>query len=623
MTLIAGHLSFNIPINQRRDFPTFTSTVITNRYQDTVGSLSVIQKKSHVLCHQALFVSPGLAVVLTDACLLNHDDLFNQLAIKPSATISDAELIFRAYQKWGEHCVSYLTGNFVFAIWDIKAQKLSLGRDISGERSLYYYQDEHRVLYFASLPRFLVELPQFKKRINTQKLTSFLILIPDDEKTTFFEGVNPVPAGHLLTLKRPHPFPQLKQYWCASDYLETPFMFNNPADYYEAFQHLFRNVMSDYLSSDHKTVSHLSGGLDSSAVTCMAAQLLQQKNEKMTALCHIPRTHKKSPYTHWTYNDKFYMQAVEELYPNLTNYYVNVSDRKLFEYNRDIDPWLDAPTMNPTNNIWMIACMEATKELGATKLLSGQRGNATISWSGGINAQSLSSLQKIKRFISQKQRMISEIQDKILKLKPWETFSGISNHLAREKNLYKQYHQKNNKKIQKATHDFRAYYCDYMIDSLSTSSLPNTLRFLYDVELLDPTADKRIIEFCLRVPANIYACGKESRLLVRKGLKEILPLCIQQRTTRGMQLADWYHYVDLQKDEFKRLLHTWDKTPLSNYINTRSLLSELAQWDINQVEPSSGKKYRYYSSSYKHKLLRAIETGLFLQQHFGGIESML
>ena len=622
MTLITGQFSIHGEVSKTPTYPTFPSTIIAAQYHDASVRLEAIQQASNTAKSSAIFYSQALQiVVLTDSHLLNRAELLRQLSRPFSfSSQSDAELILCAYQTWGEACASYLTGNFAFAIWDIRAQKVILGRDISGQRSLFYYVDSSQTVYFASLPRYLYERAGFQKNVNAEKIANFLTLLPGDNQTTFFKEIYAVPAAHIITFQQKNPSPTLKRYWSASDFIEQPTIFNSKEDYYEAFQTMFSDVISDYISSQTVHVSQLSGGLDSSAVACMAAKLLQQQNKKLITMCHVPRISKMtSPYPNWNYDDTYYMEAVEKYYPNVINHYVHSDTSQLFDYCEALYPWLDCPSANPSNNLWFLESIKRARKLGATTLLTGQRGNSTISWAGPSNRKSASSLKNMAYFLFKQQQRWMEwtTQHGLLKSRPWRRHSGISDALAHEANLFHRYHQRNNQKKQIARADFRDYYCNQMIDTAGTAAFPNALRFLYGIELIDPTADKRVVEFCLSTPSELFFDQEKSRLLVRHGLHDVLPPSIRERTSRGMQAADWYKNIEKQQHELKEKLCSWEKSKVADYIDIHHLLNELEQWNMSNVETSSGKKYHSYSLTYQHKLLRAIETGLFIQQHFG------
>ena len=91
--------------------------------------------------------------ITADARLDNREVLIGKLGLSDQRrTIGDGELILRAYLKWGEDCLDQLLGDFAFAIWDERQQRLFCARDPMGVRQLTYIHVEHRFFIFATEP---------------------------------------------------------------------------------------------------------------------------------------------------------------------------------------------------------------------------------------------------------------------------------------------------------------------------------------------------------------------------------------------------------------------------------------------------------------------------------------
>lgn len=95
-----------------------------------------------------------------------------------------------------------------------------------------------------------------------------------------------------------------------------------------------------------------------------------------------------------------------------------------------------------------------------------------------------------------------------------------------------------------------------------------------------------------------------------------MPTLICERTTLGMQAADWYKKVERQSRQIRELLQSWKNSPINDFIDIKYLLKSFKNWNYAKVENDQGDKYNYYRNEYCYKLLAAIEAGLFLQTHF-------
>ena len=200
-------------------------------------------------------------VVSGDVRLDNRIELLERLrGVEQRPTTGDAELVLAAYLEWGEGCVERLFGDFAFAIWDPRTEKLFLARDQIGMRPLYYHHAPGRFFAFASEPRAILVLPQTPYRINEVRIADFLVGLEGIDKTsTFFEEVFRLPPAHTLTVTRSSI--RLRRYWTLE--VQDP-SFALPSDeaYAEAFLEVFGEAVRCRLRAVDPPGSMLSGGMD-------------------------------------------------------------------------------------------------------------------------------------------------------------------------------------------------------------------------------------------------------------------------------------------------------------------------------------------------------------------------
>lgn len=184
---------------------------------------------------------------------------------------SDAELVLRAYQCWGEDCPNRLLGDFAFAIWDARNQRLFCARDYVGVKPFYYHRSAS-FFAFGSEIRAVLALDAVPRRLNESRLADFLVeeLDREDEESTFYQDIQRLPAGHSLTIS-PGRF-HLRDYW---DLKAPPVLkLGSLREYGEAFREIFVDAVRCRLRSTHPVGSTLSGGIDSSSVVCTIRELL-------------------------------------------------------------------------------------------------------------------------------------------------------------------------------------------------------------------------------------------------------------------------------------------------------------------------------------------------------------
>jgi asparagine synthase (glutamine-hydrolysing) len=218
--------------------------------------------------------SPDGSLCLTlDGRIDNRPELAHLLDSNgsPPRDDTDAELVLRAYQRWGEDCPSRLLGDFAFAIWDARKQQLFCARDYVGVKPFYYHRSVS-LFAFASEIRALLALDAVPRRLNESRLADFLVEEVDreDEESTFYQDVQRLPAGHSLTVS-PGRF-HLRDYW---DLKAPPVLkLGSLREYGEAFREIFVDAVHCRLRSTHPVGSTLSGGIDSSSVVCTIRELL-------------------------------------------------------------------------------------------------------------------------------------------------------------------------------------------------------------------------------------------------------------------------------------------------------------------------------------------------------------
>jgi len=202
-------------------------------------------------------------VIVADARLDNRRDLIVALDLtgRPASELGDGELILRAYERWGEECASKLVGDFAFAIWDSRDQRLFCARDHIGVKPFYYHQAPDAFL-FASEIKALLTSPTVPYRLNPLRVADYLVGLFEDQAITFYHDVYRLPAGHALTVSRTGT--RIRQYWSLDPSREL--LLGSDEAYAEAFRECFTEAVRSRLRSSHPVGCLLSGGLDSSSI---------------------------------------------------------------------------------------------------------------------------------------------------------------------------------------------------------------------------------------------------------------------------------------------------------------------------------------------------------------------
>lgn len=212
-----------------------------------------------------------------------NGEIYNHLELRPIlkqrgyrySTNSDTETILHLYQEYGESCVDHLRGMFAFAIWDQPRKKLFCARDRLGIKPFYYAIADGRFV-FASEIKALLEFPDLKPQLNRRALPEFLAFGYLAMEETLFQGIRKLLPGHRLVidLAGGDKWPQITQYWDLD--ISTQETELKEAEYVAGFDGLFTEVVRIHLRSDVPVGVFLSGGLDSSSIAAVMAELRKE-----------------------------------------------------------------------------------------------------------------------------------------------------------------------------------------------------------------------------------------------------------------------------------------------------------------------------------------------------------
>ncbi len=220
---------------------------------------------------QPMHSHSGRYVIVFNGEIYNYLELRQQLAARGARfrSHSDTEVLLQLFEQDGPDCVHKLNGMFAFAVWDRQAHTLFAARDRFGVKPFYWYERNGR-LAFASEIKALFRLGELAPEMDGRGLADYLTFQFCLDDKTLFREVRRLPPGHTLTV-RAGEAPVVRKYWDLDFTVDTV----HSAEYYE---HQLLRLLEDsvrlQLRADVPLGAHLSGGLDSSTVACLATSLL-------------------------------------------------------------------------------------------------------------------------------------------------------------------------------------------------------------------------------------------------------------------------------------------------------------------------------------------------------------
>jgi len=225
--------------------------------------------------HQPMAGADGLAWVTYNGEVYNHVELRRELEALGHAFVShsDTEVMLAAYRQWGIACLERFNGMFAFVLVDRARRRAYAVRDRFGVKPLYFWRAPDGALAFASEIKQFTALEGWRARLNRQRAYDFLAWGAfDHTEETLFDGVRQLRGGELLEIDLAAPANPAVRRWYG---VEARAFRGTRQDAAEEFRALLTDSVRLRLRADVPVGSCLSGGLDSSAIVCTAAELLR------------------------------------------------------------------------------------------------------------------------------------------------------------------------------------------------------------------------------------------------------------------------------------------------------------------------------------------------------------
>jgi asparagine synthase (glutamine-hydrolysing) len=490
-----------------------------------------------------------------DGRLDNREDLRRELESKGFGlrTESDAELVLRAYQCWREECPARILGDFAFAIWDAQKKLFFCARDIVGARPLYYCIHRGTFL-FASELHALLQDPTLPREPNDRVVAEYLLNAFTSQTETLFQGIFRLPQAHFLTVGPDRL--RIARYWNLD--AARRIRFRTDQEYSDAFLEIFREAVRSRLRSHRVVGSHLSGGLDSSSITCVAESLRRENV--------IPRYAGLETFSlvfpGLSCDESSYTRDLIEMW-NLRSNQVKACDPDPNSYREEVSKYCDFPRIPSAKMFDPLMRMAHGK--GIRVLLSGQWGDQWMIGSLNHNADLLRKFQfvKLARQISWDSSVLSQfdisesplsvlLRHGILPLLPDAAKNAIKAALGKNssspgwvRNEFVHRTQLTERLPETKSGEqpwrSKAQREMYLFLSSGRSAVYREWEEVhasrFGLEVRYPFLDRRLIEFAFGLPEEQRWRRDQTRFAMRGAMRGLLPESIRLRTSK----ADFSH----------------------------------------------------------------------------------
>jgi asparagine synthase (glutamine-hydrolysing) len=560
-------------------------------------------------------VNDGHAIVFNGE-LYNYIELRDELKQKGRNfhTLSDTEVILQSYQEYGQRCLEKFNGMFAFLIHDRPRERVIAARDHFGIKPLYYYIGKQHILFASEIKALLVH-PAVKAELDNDALNDYLTFQFVLGDKTLFNRIFKVKPGHYLEIDLNSFQVQQISYWKPNFSVDTC---HTESYFINELRTLLEDTVRLQLRSDVPVGAYLSGGVDSSLMTLMAAQRLPHSLETFSGAFN------EGP----EFSEMEYIQEVaacnnilsHEIYPTAQDFIDNIA--KLIYH---LDEPVAGPGLFPQFMVSRLAKERVKVVLGGQggdEIFGGYtryvvayleqaiKGAIQRSTDEGEHIVSLKTivpnLSYIQRYLPMIKRFWSSGTFEPMDARYFHLIDRMeANTAIFSKDFISQYDR------DLVFHRFKQLFNDPNTKSYYNkmthfdlfASLPALLQvedrmsMAVSIESRVPLLDKRIVELISRMPPAMKFKGAEMKYILKRAANHILPAKILERR---------------DKMGFPVPFHLWAKNEAREFLQDTLLCQSSRQRGI--FNPSEIEHFVTDEKPYGRQLWGMLSLELWFQQ---------
>lgn len=505
--------------------------------------------------HQPMMDNSGELTIVFNGEIYNYRELREELlrAGHTFRSSSDTEVLLESYKEWGKNCLAHLMGAFAFAIYDGTSRELFLARDRAGEKPLFFKHSDD-CFVFASELKALMADPTFPRELDLDALDYYLTYGYVSGDQSILKDTYKLPPGHAMVYSLEKKRVNTWRYWELPENLPRPGV--SIEDLTEELEAILSGSIRRQLVADVPVGVFLSGGLDSSLITAIAAKVSDQPLKTFTV----------SFPGHGSFNEGPYARLVAEYFGTEHNDLVAepASVLLLPQLARQYDEPLADHSIVPTSMLAGLVRKAVTVALG------GDGGDELFG--GYPHYNFLQKIDRLRELIPGRvRRIVSLIASHALPvgIKGRNHIIGLEGSAACSISAVNVYFDKEFRRkllsplyrsgytplfspeSRKVAHldtslnifqnSTRTDFQTTMLDDYLVKS--DRASMLHSLELRAPFLDHRLIEFAFgRVPDSLRATLNERKILLRRLAKRLLPpaLDINRKQGFSLPLAAWF-----------------------------------------------------------------------------------
>ena len=576
---IAGWVNFSESLKSNSKIIKKMTDILERRGPDSEG---IYESENVLLGHRRLIVvdpeggeQPMIKIINGNKYVLVYNgELYNTEELRKSLleegyffdSYSDTEVLLMSYIAWGVNCIKKFNGIFAFAIYDEEKEQVFLARDQMGVKPLFYSINNKNII-FASEIKAILANPMVKAQIDREGITELFALGPAvvPGKAIYKNILEIAPANCLLINKENI---KVWEYWKVT-------LQENKETVEEAAEHvrlLLFDAIKRQLVGDVPICTFLSGGLDSSAISAIAAEEFRNRGKILNTYSIDYKDNEKyfKSSLFQPTSDKYWaFRMAEFIKSNHKNVVLNHKDLVLAL--KDSTLARDLPGMADIDSSLLLFCKEIRKNFVVS--LSGECADEifggypwytneemlnakTFPWSRAVGMRKSILNEKIKKFNIEECAEYEYL--KTLKEVP---------HFENE--------DKKNYRMKEMFYLNLKWFMVNLLNRKDRCSMYNSL------EVRVPFADIRIVEYAFNLPAEIKLLHGREKGILRKALEGVLPEDVVYRKKSPYPKTHNPIYTEMVCKEMNKILSD----------NNSPILEIIDKKVVKEIVDTEGKSY--------------------------------
>lgn len=480
-------------------------------------------------------------------------------------TTSDTEVILVAYVQWKEKCVDEFNGIFAFAIWDEQEETLFLCRDRLGVKPLFYRKFDQGILFSSEIKGLLAH-PFIKAEIDTYGLAALFSLGPSRiTGHAIFKNIEELKPAHAMMVKRN----ELKtwRYW----EIESKEHIDTLEETTAQVRQLVTSAVTRQLISDVPICTMLSGGLDSSIITAIAAQQLSYSNKTLStySVSYEGNDNHFKGNAFQTTQDAYWIDQMQQAYK--TNHRnITITQDELVDALDEAMFLKDMPSMADIDSSLYVFCREIKKDFSVG--LSGECADEVFGGYPWFYEKQQASLFPWLRATGEREQLLKPIWRERLQLQSFlsETYEQAVKGMPifigsdEEQNRQKLFYLNNH------------FFMQTLLERNDRMTMGASM------EVRVPFADHTIIEYVWNIPWEMKNSGAMEKGILRQAFADVLPKEVVYRKKNPYPKTYHPRYTELVQNRLQQIL-----------LKKHSILYELFEEEkLKQLITTGGQSFQ-------------------------------